>query len=266
MEGGRAIDTEKVRELFTSQLRYSAKAPGFRREEENPVVRQISLYNEKSYISYSGLTTETAGLVIDRELEYFKRSSQAFEWKVYDYDKPAKLKEILQHKGFSCDEKEALMGMDMDEQEDVLYRQINSDVKELTSREEIMHLVELESLIWGETYHQLGDRLWRDKQKNPESLFLFGIYEKGILVSVAWMYLEPESFFVSLWGGSTLAEYRGKGYYTDLLTVRAQAAYEKGYIYLIVDAGPMSEPLLKKAGFEHLAYSWGCQSPSPESE
>ncbi len=28
---------------------------------------------------------------------------------------------------------------------------------------------------------ELGERFWRDKQNNPESLYLYGIYEDGQL-------------------------------------------------------------------------------------
>ncbi|MFG6149265.1 GNAT family N-acetyltransferase [Halobacillus sp. B23F22_1] len=107
------------------------------------------------------------------------------------------------------------------------------------------------------------DRLWRDKQDDPDSLFLYGVYEEGRLVSGAWMYVEKGTSFASFWGGATLPEYRGKGFYSSLLAVRAGKAYEKGCRYMTVDASPMSQPILEKHGFTCLAYSYGCQSPQP---
>lgn len=261
IKGEIKIDKEKVYDLFQHQLRVKAHMPGFKKETANSVVRHVSLFKKRGFISFSNLTSETAEETVKQELDYFSKRKQQFEWKVYSYDKPENLREILTKHGFVCEEPEALMVMDMDEDDHLLFQKRKTHLYELTKQSEIEEIIKLEETIWQESYTELGERLWWDKRMYPESLFLYGVYEAGVLVSTAWMYLENGSAFASLWGGSTLSAYRNRGYYTDLLAVRAQKAYEKGFKYLTVDASPMSQPILEKAGFECLAYSWGCQSP-----
>lgn len=248
--------------LFHKELRHEAQTQGYIREETEHVVRHISEFDGKGYIISTNINEDNARKIIKNEINYFINRGQEFEWKVYSYDNPAHLKDILEQEGFTIDPPEALMVMKLADTHPLLTNSQLFDVKEITDEQGIQDIVALEDTVWNESHEELGERLWRDKQNNPDSLFLYGIYEDDQLVSAAWMYLETNSSFASLWGGSTLPSFRRRGYYTKLLTVRAQKAYEKGHPFLTVDAGPMSRPILEKCGFICLAYSYGCQSPT----
>ncbi|MEK4386188.1 GNAT family N-acetyltransferase [Solibacillus sp. FSL W7-1464] len=248
--------------LFHKELRQEAVTPGFIREETDFVVRHISKFNENGFILASNVNESSAMEVIRNELSYFGDLKQSFEWKVYSYDKPDNLTEILKQEGFTIDDQEALMVVKLSESHPFLTNFDLHAVKEITDEQGIRDIITLIEIIWNGSHKELGERLWRDKQNSPDLLYIYGVYEDGQLVSAAWMYLENNSSFASLWGGSTLPQYRGNGYYSKLLAVRAQKAYEKGYSFLTVDATPMSKPILEKSGFSCLAYSYGCQSPS----
>jgi len=256
------MDKNELIALFHKELREEAHIQGFKRERTEHVVRHISQYRERGFIGSSNVNEDNARDIIRNELDYFKQLKQGFEWKVYSYDKPDNLKELLKQEGFTIGDPEALMVMEVDEQHPLFVNGHSNDVKEITDEQGIKEIISLEDAIWNESLAELGERLWRDKQNNPDTLFLYGIYEDSKLVSAAWMYLEENSSFASLWGGSTLPAYRGKGYYSQLLAVRAQKAFEKGHPLLTVDASPMSRPILEKCGFPCLAYSYECQSPN----
>lgn len=256
------MDKNELISLFHNELRQEAQIQGYIREETEHVVRHISQFGEKGFIVTSNINEENSREIIKEEINYFSNLGQDFEWKVYSYDKPDSLKDILVQEGFTIDEPEALMAMKLDDQHPLLINDQHFEINEITDEAGIQDIIDLEDANWNVPHAELGERLWRDKQNNPESLYLYGIYENGQLVSAAWMYLETNSSFASLWGGSTLPNFRGKGYYSKLLAVRAKKAYEKGYPYLTVDASPMSRPILEKYGFLCLAYSNGCQSPA----
>lgn len=256
------MDKNELLAKFHKELRHDAQVQGYTREETEHVVRHVSQYGESGFILASNVNEDNAKEVIKNELTYFTNKKMDFEWKVYSYDYPSSLIDILEQEGFEMGEPEALMVMKVDENHPMLTHVQAIEVKEITDKQGIQDIVVLEDTIWNESHAELGERLWRDKQNNPESLFLYGIYVEGQLVSAAWMYLETNSSFSSLWGGSTLPSFRGNGYYTKLLAVRARKAYEKGQPYLTVDASPMSRPILEKHGFQCLATSYGCQSPS----
>lgn len=253
------MDGKKLLEVFHKELRAEAVTPGYIREDTGEVVRHVSQHKERGFILDSRITMQNAAAVIQKQIDFFQERGEPFEWKVYSYDKPDNLVELLEAHGFITEEEEALMVIDHTNKD--LSSGCQIAVKELVTQEEIQSLIALEEEIWGTSHQELGRRLWRDKQEHPDSLFLYGVWEGGALVSGAWMYLEQNSSFASLWGGSTLPEFRKKGYYTALLAARAQKAAEQGYPYLMVDASPMSRPILERNGFQCLAYSYECQSP-----
>lgn len=255
------MDKDKLMALFHKELRYEAQTPGYIREETEHVVRHISKFGEAGFIIASRLSDDNVAEVIQQERNYFKNMNQQFEWKVYSYDEPKRLQQELEQQGFTDGEPEALMVMELTDTHALLTQSVHVQLKEITDEQGIQDIVALEETIWEESQVELGTRLWRDKEASPNTLHLYGIYEDHQLVSAAWLYFEPNSSFASLWGGSTLPSYRGKGYYTNLLAARAQKAYEQGYTYLTVDASPMSKPILEKSGFTCLAYSYGYQSP-----
>lgn len=258
------MNKQELLVLFDTELRRNLHSPGYRREETEYVTRHVSLHGERGFIIHSNVNEENASKVIQEELNYFNQLGVGFEWKVYSYDKPDHLKELLEQQGFVIEPQEALMVMDVNNKQLTIHVDEHGTVKEIVDEKGIREIMILIDTIWEESHEELGDRLWRDKQNDPDSLFLYGIYDKGQLVSAAWMYFETDSSFASLWGGSTLPDYRGKGFYTSLLSIRAAKAIEKGYRFLTVDASPMSKPILEKHGFHCLAYTYGCQSPELE--
>lgn len=57
---------------------------------------------------------------------------------------------------------------------------------------------------------------------------------------------------VTLFGGATLPEARGRGAYRALVAARWRDAVERGTPVLVTQAGPMSRPILTRLGFEEV--------------
>jgi GNAT superfamily N-acetyltransferase len=57
---------------------------------------------------------------------------------------------------------------------------------------------------------------------------------------------------VSLFGGATLPEARGRGAYRALVAARWEDAVERGTPILVTQAGPMSRPILAQLGFREV--------------
>ena len=72
--------------------------------------------------------------------------------------------------------------------------------------------------------------------------------------------------FASLWGGGTLAAWRGRGVFRSLVAYRAALAAARGFRYLQVDALPDSRPILKRLGFVELAMTTPFEYAAPLSE
>lgn len=68
------------------------------------------------------------------------------------------------------------------------------------------------------------------------------------VVSGGRLEIVPGTAFAGLWGGATLAAYRGRGIYREVTAARARAAVEAGVVYLQSDCTPFSRPILERSG------------------
>ena len=110
-------------------------------------------------------------------------------------------------------------------------------------------------MVWGEDFSWLSDRMGEALSEYPDQIRAYVAYDDGKPVSAAWMFFTQNSAFASLWGGSTLKQYRGRGYYTELLAVRFREALKRGVRFLTADASEMSRPILQRFGFRVIARS-----------
>jgi GNAT superfamily N-acetyltransferase len=255
------MNKEKILELFNKHMRIEITYPGSRREQIESIVREVSLSNEQGFILYSKMNESTADAIIEEQITFFNYLKQPFEWKVFDYDQPLDLKDRLRSKGFEIEDSEALMIMDISEGDQLLTIPIQPEIRRITTEQGIWDMIKLEDEVWGVSHHSLGKRLVRDLHDDPANFFAYAAYVDGKAVSAAWMYLHEGTPFASLWGGSTLADFRKRGLYSSLLGIRAHDASSRGYKLLMVDASSMSEPILEKHGFHCLARSTPCMSP-----
>src|SRR3954468_18934061 len=100
------MEREEILILFDKELRKNLYSPGYRRVESEHVVRHVSLHGEMGFIISSNVDEENARQVIQEELEYFNELGVGFEWKVYSYDKPDHLKELLEQEQFFIEPEE----------------------------------------------------------------------------------------------------------------------------------------------------------------
>src|SRR5262249_32717301 len=119
---------------------------------------------------------------------------------------------------------------------------------------------------YGDGSRELVERLAWELAHAPGYLSVYLAELQGQPAACGWARFPAGSAFASLWGGSTLAELRGQGLYTDLLAARLQEALARGYRPLTVDAGPMSRPTLERRGFRLLTYATACTWPPAAAE
>lgn len=246
--------------MYDLDQRINIEYPDTRREEVPNIVRHVGLGElGTGTILYSQLNEENVDTTICEQVAHFESLGQDFEWKVFDYDTPLDLKERLAAYGFEVEEAEAIMMFYLHNAPDFLLQPVDHDIREITSVEKIADVILVERQVWNETFTDLEEYLTNTLIDSPDQMCIYVAYVNDQPVSVAWIYFPFHSQFASLWGGSTLAEFRGQGFYTDLLAVRIQEARQRGVSYLTVDASPMSRPILEKFGFKKIANSYPCK-------
>ncbi len=84
-------------------------------------------------------------------------------------------------------------------------------------------------------------------------------YLDGEPACVGRLYTSAGSAFGGLYGGGTLASFRGRGGYRAMVAARMHEAARLGARYVLVDALPTSLPILLDLGFSHLTDTWPCK-------
>jgi predicted GNAT family acetyltransferase len=247
---------------FTQQERRDWINPAWERYTFPTHARLVSHAYQEGFVLYSELDSQTAESVIAGEVAYFKGVGYSFEWKYYDYDRPTDLKERLIQHGFEVAEAEALLILDLAHLPARLMQPTPHELRRITDPDLIAsQVMALQAEVWGEDMSAMVTFLRDELTQQPDHLSIYVAYMDGQPVSSAWLrYPHAQAGeFGSLWGGSTLPAYRGRGIYSALLAVRAQEALARGLRYLYVDASPMSRPILEKLGFGFYGYSYPCQ-------
>ncbi len=259
-----------LRALYDREQRLDIVWSDAERTELPHLVRHVTHDGTRGFVLYSNLNEENADQAISTQLDYFRGRNIPFEWKAFSHDQPADLRDRLAHYGVVTDEEEAVMVLDLAANPAILNAAPNGDVRRIEDPQDLTLLVAIEEAIWARSFAILGERLRTNMLIAPEEISVYLAYADGIPAAAAWSYFHAGTHFASIWGGSTLPKFRGQGLYTALLSARAQEASARGFRFLTVDAGPMSEPILTRHGFETIAHAYPCEwrpaSPTPALE
>jgi GNAT superfamily N-acetyltransferase len=205
--------------------------------------------NGDAMVTFANLTPGREDAMIDEQITHFARIGRSFEWKLYDFDRPADLRSRLERRGFVSDPVEVFMVVPLDRNLSFANRFAGVEVRRVQDERGVRDLVAIQERLYDRSFAGWGDQLLATLTQAPASISLYGAYADGKAVGGGRTDYPANSQFAGIYGGSVLPEYRGRGIYSALLQQRVLEARERGYRYLIVDAAPMSRPILEKKGF-----------------
>lgn len=254
------------------------------------MVRYVNRRGTHSLILYfelGRLSEEDIGIVAERETGYFRGLGHSFEWKVFDYDSPENLRFLLQDSGYEIEPEETLMAMDITRMPEELVPHRGPRTRrhrpcmpggsltprQVTDPEEIPAILSaVQNRAFNTTFdtllqpdavqHPLEGELTARMAQDPDSMAFYVIRDGNRPVSAAWTLYFSDAPFAGFYGGATLPEYRRRGLYSALVSVRARAARDRGVRYVTVDAGSMSRSILEHLGFRKLASTWPVSGPA----
>lgn len=244
---------------YDKDLRLHVMYPEARREIDNDVVRFIRRAPGMNFVSFTFADEAKLDRVIDREVNYLAPMHQPFTWKVYDHDHLPNIGDALLANGFAGDEEPAaVMVFDVNRAPASRFEASNANIRRITDRDGLRDIVHVLDSVYGGHNDWVYERMGLHLQI-PGYLSMYAAYVDGKPASIAWTYF-PGRHFATLFGGTTLAEYRKRGLYTDLLHWRLKEIRARGYPFAVVEAGAMSKPIVEKHGFQHLTtvydYEW----------
>lgn len=238
------MDREAVLARYDRDMREGARpdGPGARIERAGAVVRQVADARSWNGVLWSGLDAAGADLAIDEQITYFTGLGRDFEWKLYAHDRPADLGPRLLAAGFRAELEETLMAAEVAALASDAEPPAGVRLVEVTDRAGVDLVVDVHERAFGadgtRLRHQMLGRLAADPGTVVAVLALAGAEPVGS----ARMELVSGTPFAGLWGGGTVAAWRGRGVYRALVAHRARVAAAHGYRCLQVDASAMSRP------------------------
>ncbi|MGW0366255.1 GNAT family N-acetyltransferase [Streptomyces sp. NPDC002990] len=256
----------KVRARYDAQMRRDAQpdGAGVRVERVGAVVRQTVPGSGRGWngVLWSGLDEETADAEIAAQVAFFAEyGASGFEWKLYDYDRPADLGERLRAAGFLPEPAETLMvarvadiaGLPVEPPEGITLRMVTDEAG-------VDLMMEVHDRAFGTEQPQIREQVLGLLREEPQTIAAVLAMAGDTPVSSARMEMRPGTSFAGLWGGGTVPQWRGRGIYRLLVAHRARLAAARGIPYLQVDASQDSRPILERLGFSALGvtvpYVW----------
>ncbi len=251
----------EIRTTYDAQVRQKRQGedPAFLWQTDGDVFRVVGpgSNEHENAVLYSDCNADTADKTIARQVAYFQERRKAFEWKLYDYDRPEDLAVRLLHAGFQPAEEETLMVFPLARSFHAHPLPDGYAVEEIVNPERFVEIAALREEVYGSDDAEKGEWLARtladEYRADPSALRMFFLRAHDRLASAAWLRLPPDCPFAGLWGGMTHPAHEGKGCYTALVAARLQVARDAGYRYMTVDCRPTSRPILERRGFDALA-------------
>lgn len=241
--------------LYDRQMRQDAQSdgPGARIERSDGIVRQVGGPEDWNGVLWSDLDHATADAAIAAQAQYYTSLGLEFEWTLYAHDRPRDLAERLLAAGFTPEPSETLMIAEVRGLPTFVALPEGISLHQVTDAAGVELVTAVHERVFGTDGARLRHRLLARLAQDPDAVSAVVAMAGDEPVSSARIEFSPGTDFAGLWGGGTLASWRGRGLYRALVAHRARIAAERGYRYLQVDASSESRPILERLGFAPLS-------------
>jgi hypothetical protein len=258
-------DTDALLRVYDDQLRGEVETRGATALERLGPLHLAVFPGGFGFVGYRDLAGADAD-VLDRwvaeALEHFRASPEVteVEWKTRGHDVAPGLHEALLDHGFEPGDVESVMmgpaeglAVDVPLPDGVTLRRV-------TEEADVRAASAMADRVFGDPVsdRRADDVLERLGRGDGAELWVAEV--QGEVVSSGRLEPVPGTEVAGIWGGATLAHWRGRGIYRALTAERARSALRMGMRYLQSDSTEFSRPILERSGLVRITtttpYEW----------
>jgi hypothetical protein len=251
-----STDEAALLAAYDEQLREAAEFAGAREVTRHGPL-WWGLFGHGGFCSYrdlAGAEGEEVDALIAATVAHFRDDTKVgeFEWKSRGHDAPADLGERLVAHGLVAEDRETVMigearllAVDVTVPDGIVVRQagVGGDLVD-----DVRRASQMQESVFGKGRGSDPDELSSNLALRPDLGGLWLAEADGEVVSAGRLTLVEGTEFAGIWGGATLAAWRGRGIYRAMTAARAHAALGLGVRYIHSDCTDMSRPILERSG------------------
>lgn len=201
------MDHDAVLTLFDDQMRQHTRGG----ERSGDVVRQVGADGDWNGVVWSALDQAGADAAIAEQVRYFTSLGRDFEWKLYSYDRPDDLGARLRAAGFVPEPAETVMVAEVRGLPTAVELPEGVELHPVTDAAGVDLMADVHEQAFGTSSARLREQMLAQLAQSPDTVTMVIAMAGDVPVCAARMELHPGTEFASLWGGGTVAAWRGRG-------------------------------------------------------
>lgn len=255
---------EQYLRLYDEQLRTDAETPSALKVEHLAEMRLVTFAGGRGFITYPrpGPNAIPLAELVPEALEYFRAqpSITHVEFKTRGHDHTPGLHEALLARRFVAQPTESIMVGPLRALRSTAPLPAGVTLRQVSSPPEVRRMCDMLDTAFGERAGESGAAALLARLERKDGMELWVAEVGGRMVGAGRLEPVAGSDFVGLWGGAVLPEFRGRGIYRALTSVRAESGLAAGKKYAHSDSTEYSRPILERAGLLKVStttpYEW----------
>lgn len=252
-DSGNTMTPEALLAAYDEQLRTDAETANAVTTTMLGPLLLATFPGGRGFVTYRGLAEyDRDGIysLVSRVREHVETDETLteVEWKTRGHDRAPGLHEALTGQGFVAEDPESIMlgeaaalALDVPLPNGVTLHQIREE-------QDVRAMSAMTDEVFGDSPSEARANAILRRLALEDGLELWIARAEGRIVSAGRLELVPATRFAGIWGGATLASWRGRGIYRALTAARARSALALGRTLLHSDSTEFSRPILERSG------------------
>jgi hypothetical protein len=250
---------------YDDQLRTDAETPSAISVTRHGPLRLVTFAGGRGFVTYrdlGGANAEGIGKLVPQALAYYRADPDIdrVEWKTRGHDHAPGLHDALVKNGFTPDEPESIMIGDARALAEDAPLPDGVTLRPVTEEADVRAMSAMQDGVFGDApSDEMANALLR-RLSFHDGMELWVAEADGRIVSAGRLEPVAGTQFAGIWGGATLADWRGRGIYRALTAARARSALRMGKTLINSDSTEYSRPILERSGLVKLStttpYRW----------